>query len=272
VSLAAALRHTVAALGRNPVVFVPVAVLALLQAPVVAFQSVGPGMANFATVVVAPVALFATPFVGGGLVAGADEALAGRTSTGTITAAGRAHYLRLAAVSLGAGLGGALVGAFLAAAAVVVVIARYPGGAGDTTALVVAVGLVVVVVLVGTAVVGALVQFTPHAIVLEGRTVLGGLRRSVVVVRASPARTVGYTLAAGGVVGTAGLATVGASLAIRSGRLHVPGPFPPGAPDAGALLTAAVVVALATVAGGVVATLSVAVFHDLAAAGSGPGE
>jgi hypothetical protein len=38
------------------------------------------------------------------------------------------------------------------------------------------------------------------------------------------------------------------------------------------LLAAAVVVALATVAGGVVATLSVAVFHDLAAAGSGPGE
>lgn len=269
-SLAAALRRAVAALSRNPVLFVPVAVLALLLASVVAFQSVDPGMANFATVVVAPVAVLAAPFVHGGLFAAADEALAGRTSTKTITAAGRSHYLPLSVVFLGVGVVVVLVGAFLAVALAVVVIARYPGGAGDTTVLVAGVGLVVAVGLTCAVVAGLFAQFVPHAIVLEGRGLVGGVRRSVTLVRANLTKTVRYTLVAGGLGGVIGLATAGASLAGRSGWLPALGLAPPGVPGAGALLVAVAVGGLTTILGGVLATLSVAVFRDLSA--SRPGD
>jgi hypothetical protein len=200
-----ALRRTPDALRRNPVLFVPVLVVALFQLPQLVLQGWNPLLASLVSFGFSLVYLVAVPFFQGGLLGMADEALDGVTSLGSFLREGRANYvsmlvayLLVLAVSivlvivgvLGAVFGGALL---------------FVGGGQPGVAQLAVLGVVGLVILLAYLTLVFFVQFYGQAIVLEDCGAIDGLRRSVGLVRRNLLSALGYSVLVGVLGGVVGL-------------------------------------------------------------------
>lgn len=265
------LRRAVAGLARNPVVFVVTAALALVQLPQLAAQAIGPAVATVASTVFGLGFVVVVPFVQGGAIAMADEALDGRTRLRTFVRAGRANYVQLLigyALLLGVNMaivvGGLLVG--LLGAVVVFVLVPDPT---STVVPLVVLALIGLVVLLAYLAVAFVVQFYGQAIVLDDLPAVDGFKRSVRLVRDNPVPVVGYTLLAGSVGGLYGL-VVGALSILLSTRPDA-GLDVPQLTLAGQVGAALGVVVVTTLLGAVLLVYSVA-FYRAIRPGPTPGD
>lgn len=84
-----ALRRTPSALARNPVLFVPILALALVQVPQLALQSINPLLSSVVSLAMSLVFIVVIPFFQGGTIAMADESLDGRTPSRRSSRQGR---------------------------------------------------------------------------------------------------------------------------------------------------------------------------------------
>ncbi|WP_313695118.1 hypothetical protein [Halorarum halobium] len=203
-------RESLGAIARNPVILAMTGLLALVQVPQFAAQTLGPLVSAVVSIGFSLLYIVAIPYIQGGLFGMADEALDGRTSLGRFHSAGKDHYVSLLvayllvfALSLVIGGGLFLVG-FVGLFAVV--------GANLSTAATVAIGLVVALLLLVYVVAFAFVQFYGQAIVLEDLGGIDGLRRSVGTVRSNLLSVFLYTVVVMVFSGGFGLVAGGASL------------------------------------------------------------
>lgn len=188
------LRPALGALGRNPILIILVGLFGLVQLPQLALQQANPLVAAVVSLGMSVLMVLVLPFIQGGLLGMADEALGGRTGLGTLVAEGKANYLRL----LGAYLGLFAVNFVFG---IVVIVAAILGGvtvfAGDEQASLATLGVVAIILLLvvfAYLVVVFLVQFYAHAIVLSGAGLVGGFKRSATLVRRNLVSVVGYSL------------------------------------------------------------------------------
>lgn len=190
------------AVGRNPVLFVIVAVFGLVQLPGTVAQSVDPLLGSVVSLGTSGVLLILTPFFFGGLIAMANESIDGRTSIETLFAEGKANYVSILAVYLGliafyfvVGLISALV--FVVGGVFVVGFGSGGGGVGVSPAALVAVAVVAVLGLIVYFGAVFFIQFFAHAIVLDGLGAVDGVKRSVRTVRGNLPTVFGYNLITG---------------------------------------------------------------------------
>lgn len=264
----ALLRRTDAALRSTPELFAPSLAGALLVVPGVAVRPVSTGWANLLALVGALVALTAGPFVHAGAVGLADAALDGDDARlRTFLDAGRRGYLPTLAGSLGVGAGAAALAALVGLLVVVAAFASFPGraappsdaAANDTgTFVTVTLAVAGAVVLAGLLVL-TFVHLYAHAAVVDGHGVLGCVPRSARVVATGGTTTLGYVVVAAPVA-----ALVGAALALSPAATDaLPAPTPVAAATVGAVL-----VAVVTAGGGVLAALSTAYYRTATGAGA----
>ncbi|MDT3437709.1 hypothetical protein [Haloarcula sp. 1CSR25-25] len=189
------LRQTPKTLTENPVVFLPVVIVMALQLPQVALPTTNPVLSGAMSLGVSAILLLVMPFLQGGLIGMADEALDGRTTIQTFVAAGKSNYvsilvayIALMAVNFALGILVLLVAVFGGAVAL-------QGGmeAANTTVLV-GVGIAASIVVFAYLLLTFFAQFYGQAIVLENRDVVDGFKRSVSVVRHHLVSTLGYSL------------------------------------------------------------------------------
>jgi len=199
------LRQTPKTLTENPVVFLPVVIVMALQLPQVALPTTNPVLSGAMSLGVSAILLLVMPFLQGGLIGMADEALDGRTTIQTFVAAGKSNYvpilvayIALMAVNFALGILVLLVAVFGGAVAL-------QGGveAANTTVLV-GVGIVASIVVFAYLLLSFFAQFYGQAIVLENRDVVDGFKRSVSVVRHHLVSTLGYSLIGVAIGGLAG--------------------------------------------------------------------
>jgi len=203
-----ALRRTPRALARNPVVFVPVLALFVIQVPQFVLQSVSPLLGAVASLGLSLAFLVGLPFFQAGIVGMADEALDGRTSLHAFVDAGKSNYLSLLVAYLALLAVNFVLGTvgFVAALSGVLFLDGGGGGlASIPTSVLVVVGVVLAAVVVAYLAVVFLVQFYGQAIVVDGFDAVDGLERSVAVVGRNPVSTLGYTLLVTVLGGVAGL-------------------------------------------------------------------
>ena len=239
-----ALRETPGALLRNPVVFVPVLVLMLFQAPQMVLQTVNPLLGSVVSLALSLLFIFVTPFFQAGLIGMADEALDGPTSIGRFLSAGKANYvsvlvayLVLVAVNFAVGFVG-FVGAIFGGVAL---FGDASGGPG--LAVLAVVGVVAAVGVLAYLLFVFFVQFYGQAIVVSGLDAVAALKHSVSVVRHHLLSAFGYSVLVGvfGAV-AGGVFVLGASLATPQSPHLVAAPQ-------GTLLGAVAVAALLAVVG-----------------------
>ncbi|MFC6989209.1 hypothetical protein ACFQJD_11720 [Haloplanus sp. GCM10025708] len=262
-SVLKALRQTPRALQRNPVVFVPVLVVMLLQLPQLILRSVHPLLASVVSLAISLVFVFLTPFFMAGVIGMADEALGGRTSLSTFVDDGKSNYVSvLVAYLLIVGVNFVL--GFVAFVAALVGGFAFLGGASFGAVgmgIIAVLGVVALVVVLAYIVFVFLVQFYGQAIVLDGYGALDGLKHSVAVVRNNLVSTLGYTAV---VIVIGGLAGLGFGLLSL-----LSSPQPPEVAAlphlslAASLGVALVVVALGTLVGGFFGVFSVAFYRTI---------
>ena len=202
-----ALRQTPRALARNPVVFVPVLALLVLQVPQFVLQSVSPLLGVVASLGLSLVFLIAVPFFQAGMVGIADEALDGRTSLKAFVDAGKSNYLSLLVAYLALIAINFVLGTIGFVAALSGGVFFFDGGglASIPTSVLVVVGVALALVTLAYLAVVFLVQFYGQAIVVDGFDAVDGLKHSVKVVRRNLASTLGYTVLVTVLGGVAGL-------------------------------------------------------------------
>ncbi|SHG39077.1 DUF7847 domain-containing protein [Halobaculum gomorrense] len=270
-ALQTALRRTPSTLVRNPVLFMPVLVLSLLQVPQLLLQSSAPILASIVSLALSALYLVLVPFVQAGLIGMADEALDGRTSVATFVAAGKANFVSMFVVSLILFGVNIALGAIAFVAGIVGVVSFYSGGAvgtgGPNTALLAVVGLVVLAAVLAYLVVAFLIQFYGQAIVIDGYDAIDSVKRSVGVVRRNLVSVLGYTVLVGVLAGALG-AAVGIGSAIATPQFGAsagapPDPFAVSPPSLGAIAAAALLVVLGTLFGGFFGVLSVSYYREL---------
>lgn len=214
-AVARALQAASSALRRNPIVVGIVLVISLLQLPSQFAQLAGPIASAAFGLVFTLVMVVVAPFVFGGLIGMAAEALDGSTSLDTFVEDGKRYYRSMFGAYLLL-LGGSIVLGFvasLASIALVIGVGVLSGGlsggmAGGPNSMFVATvfvstGLFVLILFVPL----LFVQFYGQAIVLDGRSAIGGFRRSFALVRSNPVSVVGYSVlvfGAGLIVGLLG--------------------------------------------------------------------
>lgn len=255
-----ALRRVPGVLRRNPVLFVPVLALVAIQLPALALQRSDPLLSTVVSFLVSVVSLVVVPFVHAGLVGMVDEALDGRTSLDTFRWSGRANYVStlaatvlLVVVALGLG-----ILAFLGTLLGFVVLLGTGNDAGHLFLLAVALSLLG---FVGFLVVLFFVQFFAQAIVVDDRDAVGGLERSVELVREHLRSTLAYSLLVG-----AGWLVVGVVFASATVLLAPAGSVGFRAPlqfGSGLVALLGILALVATLAGGIYATYSVAFYRAL---------
>lgn len=248
-----ALRRTPGALGRAPSLVVPQLIVFVLILPQLLVQQSSPLVSLVLSLASSAVLLVAAPFLQGGTIGMADEALTTGSSLSTFVADGQDNYLSLLVA----------YGVFLILNGVLAVVA-FAGGFGallahDAVRLVL-VGLVGVAAL-AYVVVAFFLQFYGQAIVVDGASALDSFRRSYRVVRSNLLSTAGYVVLA------LGVGLVGG--AVYSGVSLLASPETASAYGLPALSTPALVAAalLAAVVGSVASTFgltfSVAVYDEL---------
>jgi hypothetical protein len=268
-----ALQAASTALRRNPIIVGIVLVLSLLQLPTQFAQVAGPVFSAAIGALFSVAMLVAAPFVFGGLLGMAAEALDGTTSFRTFVETGKQHYLSM----LGAYL--LLIGAFiavgfvasLASLAIVSALGILSGGlSGSTSPMFVAMflvgtGVFVLVLLVPV----FFVQFYGQAIVLDGASAISAIKRSIGLVRRNLLSVFGYTVlvfAVGLVFGVLG-SIPSTLLSMQTTPVPVSMPLP----DLGLPVTMTLTV-ISNIAFGLLASLflvfSVAFYRTLDATGS----
>ncbi|WP_049985533.1 DUF7847 domain-containing protein [Halobellus rufus] len=260
-----ALRESPGALVRNPVLFVPVLAVMVVQLPVMLLQSVNPVLASVASALVSLLSIAAIPFFQGGLLAMADEALGGQTSLATFLDSGKRHYVAILVAYL-------VLLAVNFAFGMLAFVSTFAGGilfigsgqfGGPNLAVLVALGIVAAIGILAYLLVVFFLQFYGQAIVLEGRDAVEGLKRSVGVVRANLLSTVGYVLVAGVAGAIAGIGFAGASTLLSPDATAVMG-NPAPEPSLSMLAGVGVgVLVLGTLFGGFFAVFSVAFYREI---------
>lgn len=255
-----ALRQVPGTLRRNPVLFAPVLVLVVIQLPALALQRTDPLLSTVVSFLVSLVSLVVVPFVHAGLVGMVDEGLDGRTSLDTFRRSGREYYVStIAATVLVVLLALALaILALLGTLLGFVVLLATGNDAGHLFLLGASLSLLA---FVGFLAALFFVQFFAQAIVVDGCDAVGGLERSVSLVRAHLRSALGYSLFVGAGWGVVALVFVGTTLLLAppvSAGLDAPFRMSQGRPDLLALVTL-----VGTLAGGVYATYSVAFYRAL---------
>jgi len=189
-----ALRRSGAALGRNPVVLAVAALLALAQVPQFAAQWLGPLVSAVVSLAFSVLLIVVLPFVQGGLVAMADEALDGTTSLSTLVDAGKTNYVTLLgayALVLAVNL---VLGFLLVIPLVFGLVGIFAIGSSAGLGVLAVIGGFVALVGLAYLVGYFFVQFYAHAIVLDDQGMVDGFRHSVGLVRGNLVPTAGYTL------------------------------------------------------------------------------
>ncbi|GAB6879211.1 hypothetical protein JCM17823_14850 [Halorubrum gandharaense] len=202
-ALIKSLRDAPKLLREQPILFVPMAIFAVLQTPQLFLETLDPMISMVGSFLVMGLFIFVTPVFYAGTIGMANDA-----ASGTPTSLGRfwnhakefyvsvlVAYLFITAVTFGFGFA-ISIGVFAAIIAV--------GAAGGGLPL--TLGVVGVIALLGFAFMIALfaVHFYAHAIVIEGNGPVDGLSRSVHVVRHNIKPVVGYgilSLVFGGLFG-----------------------------------------------------------------------
>jgi len=197
-AIAQALQASSTALRRNPIVVGIVLVLSLIQLPTQFAQLAGPFVSAAVGAVFSIAMLVALPFVFGGLLGMAAEALDGQTGFGTFVEAGKRHYRSMLGAYLL--LLGALVVLWFASSllslALVAGLGTMSGGLSESMSpmllamLLVGLGVFLLVLFVPL----FFVQFYGQAIVLDGASAVSGFKRSIGLVRANLVSVLGYSL------------------------------------------------------------------------------
>lgn len=220
-----ALRPAASSIVRNPILIVITAVFGLSQLPSLLVPTGQPILASLVSLGTTGALVFVLPFLQGGLLGMASEALTGRTSLGTLIAAGKANYVSLLLVYFVLLAINLVFGFFVFVGAFIGVIGGSAASAGSSpagTGLVTGDATVLAVVALIALGVGLLyllvtlfVQFYAHAIVLDDRDIVAGFRRSIGLVRSNVLSVVGYTVILG--VGSTLLGTVAAGASLLFG-------------------------------------------------------
>lgn len=255
-----ALRETPGTLVRNPVVFVPIIAILILELPQFALQS-NPLLAAGYSLVLTIVFIVVMPFFQGGMIGLADEALDGRTSLGRFVDAGREHYVSLFGayillLGVNVVLGFVLLSIVFGGGVLVMASGNGPSGAALGTVAIV-VGVVALVYLV----VVFLVQFYAQAIVLDDRSAVGGFKRSFAVVRRNLLGVFGYSLFVG-ITGLLAGAVFGVASIVLSPQSMAAFSIPPISTGA-TVLVVAIVALVGILYGGFMAIFTVAVYRRL---------
>ncbi|GAB7010649.1 hypothetical protein [Halorubrum trueperi] len=265
------IRPAVSGVVRNPILVAVTALFGLSQLPNLLVQPGQPILAGVLSLATFGVMVLALPFFQGGVLGMASEALAGRTSLGTLVATGKANYVSLLlgyfvllALNLVFGFV-TFMGVLIAVVGGSVGGVDAASGFGANTTLLVVAAIVGVGLLLAYIVVTVFIQFYAHAVVLDGTDLVAGFRRSAGLVRSNLLSVIGYTVILG-----AGSLLVGTLAAAAS---FVFTPQPPGSPAVSlisidqtpALLVAGAVgyILLTGVFGALYATYSVAFYERI---------
>jgi hypothetical protein len=220
-----ALRPAASGIVRNPILVLLTAVFGLSQLPSLLVPTGQPILASLVSLGTTGALILVLPFLQGGVLAMAGEAITGETNLGTLIAEGKANYVSLLLAYFVLLAINAVFGFFVFVGAFVAVIGgsvasagSSPAGTGvvtgDSTVLaviaIIALGAVLVYLLVTL-----FVQFYAHAIVLDDRDVVAGFRRSVGLVRSHLLSVVGYSLVLG--VGSLLIGTLAAGASLVFG-------------------------------------------------------
>ena len=264
-----ALQAGSSALRRNPSIVGVVLVISLLQLPTQFVQLAGPLASAVLGIGVSLLSILLGPFVLAGLLGMADEALNGETNVGTFVETGKRYYTSMLGAYLLV-LGGSVVlgvVAFVALSVFGIVVFAALGGAsgvGSAGPLLVGIALTVVAGIFLTFVPLFFVQFYGQAIVLDGRGAIGGLKRSVGLVRRNLRSVFGYSVLVFGVGIVFGLFS-GIPSMLLSVQTAQPS-LPPGAPEIPLSILAGIIVVgtvLMGLVGSLFLTVSVAFYRTL---------
>lgn len=192
-ALLKALREAPQLLREQPILFVPMAIFAVLQTPQLFLETLDPMISLVGSLLVMVLFVFVTPVFYAGTIGMANDAAAGTpTSLGRFWRHAKEFYvsvlvayLFITAVTFGFGFA-VSIGVFVA------IVAVGAGGGGLPLTLGVAgvIGLLILAFLIAL----FAVHFYAHAIVIEGTGPVDGLSRSVSVVRHNLKPVVGYGL------------------------------------------------------------------------------
>lgn len=198
-----AFRDALSILREQPVLFVPMAVFALLQVPQLFANTLDPFVSIAVSLGFTAIFAFVTPVFYAGTIGMADDAASGsRTSLSQFWAHAKEHYVSMLGaylLILGVSFGFSFVFSFGAVFAFIVVL-----GADAGLGVTLAVGAVVAVVVLLFVVAMFALHFYGHAIVIEDYGVAGAFSRSVSVVRQNVVPVLGYGLLSvvfGGLIG-----------------------------------------------------------------------
>jgi len=220
-----ALSTTGRTLKRNGVLFAAAfAVTFVSLAPSGASSVLPPAAAAVASIAVSGLSLFVTPFLMGGMLSMAAEALDGSTRFDTFVSGGKEHYVRLLGSMVLFAVGFGILGFVVLVVGVMVaifVVGSGPGAAGHPFALsagaiggLVAFGLVAALVLLLPV---FFFQFYAAAIVVSDLGIVESFQRSAALVRRNLVSTLGYFVVAIAVGGVTGIGGVGVSTLLGPG-------------------------------------------------------
>jgi len=217
-----ALQTAIGAVRRNPALFVVAAAFSLLQLPGLVAQSLSPLVGGLVSLGFSGITIFVTPFFFGGIIGMANEAIDGRTSIGTFVGEGKANYVPVLVVYLSLFAVNLVLGFVIVFAAIVGGFLFFQSGGQLHTVPLVALGAVGLLTLLGYLVIAFAVQFFGHAIVVDDRRAVEGVKRSVWCVRHNLVAVLGYTLVT--TVGGAAFGLFGGLFSVlTSPRLSGPG-------------------------------------------------
>lgn len=190
-----AVRQTVGAVVRNPILVAIALFLGAIQVPQLLTQSVNSAAIAVISAVLSLVFLLLYPFFFGGIIGMSNEAVKGKTNFGTFVSAGKANYVSLFGaflILLGVGVLYVIVLFIVAAIGGITVFSTAGNTAGGAAVLTV-IGIVLVAFLLYF-LFFFFVQFFVQAIVLDDVSAVGGFKRSIRAVRGHKLSTLGYTL------------------------------------------------------------------------------
>ncbi|MWV65518.1 hypothetical protein GRS48_11915 [Halorubrum sp. JWXQ-INN 858] len=192
-ALLKALREAPRLLREQPILFVPMAIFAVLQTPQLFLETLDPMVSIVGSLLLTGLFVFVTPVFYAGAIGMANDAAAGTpTSLGRFWSHAKEFYvsvliayLFITAVTFGFGFA-VSIGILVAFVTV--------GVGGGGLPLMLGVGGVIALIVLAFLIALFAVHFYAHAIVIEGKGAVDGLSRSVHVVRHNLKSVVGYGL------------------------------------------------------------------------------
>ncbi|MFC4541836.1 hypothetical protein ACFO5R_07830 [Halosolutus amylolyticus] len=187
------LRPAISGVVRNPILLVITGLYGLVQLPQLALQEQDPLLATAVSLGVTGLMIFLLPFFQGGVIGMASEAIAGRTTLGTLLRSGKSNYVSLLLAYFVLLAVNFAFGMFVFFGILIGGVSVVAGGGEPGIAVLAVLGLFGLVALLGYLLVTFFVQFYAHAIVLSDTDLVGGFKTSVGLVRDNILSVVGYT-------------------------------------------------------------------------------